>query len=120
MEVVSTSRDSRPDGESGIVSFFPLWCKRCGNCVEFCPRGALAQDEQKRPFLDKPERCTKCGLCEMLCPDFAICVAEEGGPPAAHRRSAATMAGEAAPSLGPYLSPERLARAPENGKNKNG
>ena len=58
------------------VSFFPAWCKGCGNCVAFCPRGALAMDQSGRPYLAKPERCTRCGLCEMLCPDFAISVSD--------------------------------------------
>jgi len=56
------------------LSIYRTWCKRCGNCVAFCPRGALAADEWGYPFLQTPQRCTGCGLCEMLCPDFALSV----------------------------------------------
>lgn len=89
----------------GKVSFFPAWCKRCGNCVAFCPRKALAQDEWGHPFLADPKRCTTCGLCEMLCPDFAISVGE--GP------QTASPAGPAPDKPGSEAvikkSPERLA-----------
>lgn len=99
-----------PEPEPGQdkVSFFPAWCKRCGNCVAFCPRKALAQDEWGHPFLADPERCTSCGLCEMLCPDFAISVGEES--------QAASSAGAAPeePGAGSVVkqSPERLAPSP--------
>jgi 2-oxoglutarate ferredoxin oxidoreductase subunit delta len=100
----SAPRDSEPP-----VSFYPAWCKRCGNCVAFCPRKALEKDEWGSPFLAHPDKCTVCGLCEMLCPDFAISVGETTAPPAAVE--AARKAG--GPGTGPKVqgSPERLARA---------
>lgn len=100
--------EPEPAPGQGKVSFFPAWCKRCGNCVAFCPRKALAQDEWGHPFLKDPERCTTCGLCEMLCPDFAISVGEEphalpGPAPAPSKTGAEAVVNQ---------SPERLAPAP--------
>ena len=88
------------------VSFYPAWCKRCGNCEAFCPRDALARDEWGYPFLADPERCTSCGLCEMLCPDFAISVGE-GDPASAQmsRKPAASPQDKGAAGS----SPERVA-----------
>lgn len=98
---------SEPDAR---MSFYPAWCKHCGNCVAFCPRGALARDEWGAPYLAKPERCTACGLCEMLCPDFAITVGEAAAPEiaakAAHGQAAAH------PEEPIKGSPERLAPGP--------
>lgn len=72
------AKAGRPAGQaaSAKISFFPAWCKSCGNCVAFCPRQALAMDQWGAPHLARPERCTRCGLCEMLCPDFAISVGD--------------------------------------------
>ncbi len=93
------------------VSFYPAWCKRCGNCVAFCPRDALAADEWGHPYLARPDRCTTCRLCEMLCPDFAISVGEPsvgpapppGPPPAVRPRP---------------QSPERLAPGPDEDEDR--
>lgn len=51
------------------------WCKGCGICVEFCPKGVLTLIKQKI-HIENPEKCIKCGLCEMRCPDYAIWVEE--------------------------------------------
>ena len=90
------------------LRLYHAWCKRCGNCVAFCPRKALAQDEWGHPYLADPKRCTACGLCEMLCPDFAISVGEapQAGAPA---RPAPDKPGEEAVVK---QSPERLAPSP--------
>jgi len=64
-----------PRGELCIITD---WCKGCGFCVEFCPRGVLANSEafNKKgyhpPKVVKSEVCNHCDLCEMICPDFAI------------------------------------------------
>jgi len=53
------------------------YCKRCGICVEFCPKKVFDQDDHGRPHVARIEDCIGCRLCEMRCPDFAITV--EGG-----------------------------------------
>jgi len=63
----------KPEGKDK-VTFFHQWCKKCGICAAFCPKGALAYDESGCPYLADPAACESCGLCEMLCPDFAISV----------------------------------------------
>ncbi len=98
------STQTQSPGEKLCV--YPTWCKRCGNCVAFCPRGALAADEWGYPFLQNPLRCTGCGLCAMLCPDFALSVSAGDEacaemPPV--KRSEASVPAQA--------SPERLAPA---------
>ena len=104
-------KEPAPPPPDSQVSFYPAWCKGCGNCVAFCPRQALAKDQWGNPYLAKPERCTACGLCEMLCPDFAISVAEQDAPQAA---VAAAHHKAGTPAAGSKLatSPERLAPAP--------
>ncbi|MCB2188635.1 MAG: 4Fe-4S binding protein [Deltaproteobacteria bacterium] len=113
------SKPSRPPDEPGQaskVNFFPAWCKRCGNCVAFCPRKALAKDEWGHPVLAKPERCTTCGLCEMLCPDFALSV----GPAPAEERPRGEAAGQAADMPAASFSPERLAPVEEDDDEEEG
>jgi len=68
--------------EKGWKSYGPLyirqeWCKRCGICVEFCPKKVLALDEERGLKVIKPKECTTCRLCELRCPDFAIWVAKK-------------------------------------------
>ena len=63
-------------GKGKPVTFRTQWCKKCGICVEICPKKALAIGSREYPELANPEACTRCKLCEMMCPDFAITVAE--------------------------------------------
>ena len=53
------------------------WCKGCGICVAFCPKGVLDLDASEKAVIVRPEDCIDCGLCEMRCPDMAI----ESEPP---------------------------------------
>ena len=104
-----TKNDSAEEGVSRQkVTLFSEWCKRCGNCVAFCPRGALERDEWGYPRLTKPERCTSCALCEMLCPDFALSVsdAERSYP------QASTKVMKPADNEAMSQSPERVAPKP--------
>lgn len=59
------------------IDIYKAWCKGCGICVAFCPKGVLARDENGRPYVKNEEECRQCGLCELRCPDFAITVSEK-------------------------------------------
>jgi 2-oxoglutarate ferredoxin oxidoreductase subunit delta len=56
------------------IDIFRAWCKACGICVAFCPKGVLAINEEGYPFVKDLDACTGCGWCEIRCPDFAITV----------------------------------------------
>ncbi|HNX19682.1 MAG TPA: 4Fe-4S binding protein [Acidobacteriota bacterium] len=47
------------------------WCKGCGLCVDYCPRGVIKM-ENGVPAVVEAEKCTRCLQCEAICPDFAI------------------------------------------------
>jgi 2-oxoglutarate ferredoxin oxidoreductase subunit delta len=116
----ATTKRDKPEGKH---STYPAWCKRCGNCVAFCPLGILVADEWGYPRLVDQDRCTGCGLCEMLCPDFAITVGYEkpGAVDLAHPEGAVGPSevkqeqSEAAKDTG-KISPERLAPVPREEK----
>ena len=54
------------------------WCKGCGVCVAFCPKGALTLEHEKA--VHDAEKCIVCGLCELYCPDLAIVVDKSKKP----------------------------------------
>lgn len=97
----------------GRVSFYPGWCKRCGNCVEFCPTHALEMDRSGYPHLAHPEKCLSCHLCEKLCPDFAITVGAEGPTALAKHAADGPSPGTRGSVVVRNHSPERLAQTPE-------
>jgi len=94
------------------VSFFPAWCKRCGNCVAFCPGKTLEMDERGYPYVARPESCISCHLCEKLCPDFAITVGEKAHVVASQRTGGPAPSGRRL-DAGRDRSPERVARPPK-------
>ncbi len=95
--------NDHPDPAGKDISFYHSWCKRCGNCLAFCPRQALETDPWGYPRLADSGRCTRCGLCEMLCPDLAISLGEgEAGIKEEPAR-------KTPPAERPTRSPERLA-----------
>lgn len=49
------------------------WCKGCGVCMSFCPKGILVAEglDQKARATDD-SLCINCTLCVVHCPDFAI------------------------------------------------
>lgn len=61
------------------VVVYPRWCKKCGICLEICPKSALGQDEFGTAYLKVPEACIGCELCAMICPELAIEVLKLGG-----------------------------------------
>src|SRR5512139_2028764 len=103
----ASAKSEQSKKPSSTVSFYPGWCKRCGNCVAFCPGEALEEDEWGFPYLAKPERCVSCHMCEKLCPDFAISVSD---PTAEGLRGTAAQ-GPGAPGsrVAAEHSPERIA-----------
>jgi NAD-dependent dihydropyrimidine dehydrogenase PreA subunit len=46
-------------------------CLGCGACVEKCPNGAMALDNDGFAVIDK-EKCTGCLKCAKVCPNEAI------------------------------------------------
>jgi len=52
------------------------WCKGCGICIRFCPKGVLAADDEGKATAQFPDKCIGCRLCEYRCPDLAITVGE--------------------------------------------
>jgi len=48
------------------------WCKRCGICVELCPKKVFTTDTLGNPVVKRPESCVWCELCELRCPDLAL------------------------------------------------
>ncbi|MBM3301763.1 MAG: 4Fe-4S binding protein, partial [Deltaproteobacteria bacterium] len=95
--------------EAAQVSIYPAWCKRCGNCVAFCPTHALETDEWGYPHLAEAESCTSCQLCEKLCPDFAITVGERAASRIAVSEPPGRISGHPAGAVHGQDSPERLA-----------
>ena len=47
------------------------WCKGCGICAAFCPKGVLELRNGTVHIKDEG-LCVTCGLCEQRCPDYAI------------------------------------------------
>jgi len=65
----------------GSILLHQQRCKRCGVCVELCPRKVFIIDKEGYPKPANIEQCTYCQLCELWCPDYAIEVrgVEDGG-----------------------------------------
>ena len=53
------------------------WCKRCGICIAFCPKGVFKQSKEGYPVIDDIEKCAECGLCVVMCPELAILTEEK-------------------------------------------
>ncbi|MBI5436381.1 MAG: ferredoxin family protein [Nitrosomonadales bacterium] len=59
------------------------WCKGCGFCVQFCPKGVLDTSPEYNakgyhpPYVKNPDACHDCMFCQMICPEFSIYVIKE-------------------------------------------
>jgi 2-oxoglutarate ferredoxin oxidoreductase subunit delta len=112
----SKNKEEQPESN---VSLFLDWCKKCGNCVAFCPSNALQLDKYGYPFLARPEKCKACHLCEKLCPDFAIGVADGGPQSKKGRTEKAKRSPGDIPGRSARPSYERLAPDPVNDEEEN-
>jgi len=65
-------------GKSYVVTVDMKLCKRCGICIEFCPKDVYDADSTGGPVVAREGDCIGCDICVRLCPDFAIEVNEDG------------------------------------------
>jgi 2-oxoglutarate ferredoxin oxidoreductase subunit delta len=68
-----------PRPKPSRLQVYRSWCKKCGICVAFCPKGALETDPEGFPRWKSPIVCVACRMCELRCPDFAIEVIMDQG-----------------------------------------
>jgi 2-oxoglutarate ferredoxin oxidoreductase subunit delta len=78
----SRNAPDKPSGRGGKagkkyqIDIFRDWCKNCGICSAFCPKGCIRMSEEGVPEIVEGAQCSGCGWCEVHCPDFAISVRE--------------------------------------------
>ncbi len=72
-ETQGPKKEAAKRGPRGQVIIFGMWCKGCRLCVDFCPTGVLAIEDD-HPVVVAPEKCTACHWCDTHCPDLAIVV----------------------------------------------
>lgn len=61
------------DKDAMPIRIYAAWCKGCGICAAFCPKGVLEMDPaEQKAVVRNPQLCIQCGLCELRCPDLAI------------------------------------------------
>lgn len=71
-----SNQESTRLAEKFHVTIYDAWCKKCGICVEFCPKDVLTADALGNPHPTNEEKCIGCTQCVLHCPDFAITVSE--------------------------------------------
>jgi 2-oxoglutarate ferredoxin oxidoreductase subunit delta len=52
-------------------------CKKCGLCVETCPKKVYIQNEADEVIIENLDACIVCLMCQNVCPDFAIEIEKE-------------------------------------------
>ena len=55
-----------------LVTIYRAWCKKCGICIDMCPRKVFDRDPMNAPLVNRQPDCTGCLQCELHCPDLAI------------------------------------------------
>jgi 2-oxoglutarate ferredoxin oxidoreductase subunit delta len=73
---VSAQQRKKPPKQHYDQVIFRDWCKACGICSAFCPKGVIEKDEKGAPAIKHPDTCIGCRFCELHCPDFAITIIE--------------------------------------------
>lgn len=48
------------------------WCKRCGICIDLCPKRVFEPRSDGAPVVEHSEACSGCGFCVLICPDYAV------------------------------------------------
>ena len=69
---VKASSKKEPRKENHVIEINPDYCKGCGICVAFCPKGVLGLNDHEKAVVKDRDQCSGCGLCELRCPDMAI------------------------------------------------
>lgn len=54
------------------LTYYREKCVSCRSCVEVCPQGCWAFDDEKHAVLTKKEKCTACRACIVQCEGEAI------------------------------------------------
>jgi 2-oxoglutarate ferredoxin oxidoreductase subunit delta len=74
-------RQKRARSTMGKIVIDEEYCKGCGLCIAFCPKGNIRisssvsrKGYHPAEFLDPSEACTGCAMCALMCPDAAITV----------------------------------------------
>ena len=70
--MMEKTKDQGKQKKPAKISINEKWCKKCGICIAFCPKGVFVSDEFGKPIVKHPENCIRCMLCVIRCPDFAI------------------------------------------------
>lgn len=65
--------------QAAAVTVDVVLCKRCGLCIDLCPRSVFECGSGGLPEVARLGACTACRFCEQHCPDFAIDVEPAAG-----------------------------------------
>jgi 2-oxoglutarate ferredoxin oxidoreductase subunit delta len=74
-----TKREAGRARRVAAVTVDEVLCKRCGLCIDLCPRSVFERGSGGLPEVARLGDCTACRFCEQHCPDFAIDVEPAAG-----------------------------------------